>query len=94
MRPPASAPPLLNLAETPSSAILSAMGLVDDETVCQALGFSIRTLERRISEGLPVVKLGSKRLFSLQSLKDYLLSQELGRREPPRPVGRPKLRRK
>ena len=74
------------------AGILASMGLIDNTTVCQILDISPRTLERRIVEGLPVVIVGARRFFSLESLKTWLLSQETARRQPPR-RGRPPGRR-
>ena len=72
--------------------ILAGMGIVDDTAICQILNISQRTLERRVADGLPVLMIGARRYFALDSLKTWLLAQERDRHQPTR-RGRPTTRR-
>ena len=64
---------------------------LDDQQMREAYpGGSIcrRTLDQRVAEGLPYVKLGGRRLFRIESVREWLLSHETDR--SPRRPGRPR----
>jgi excisionase family DNA binding protein len=65
-------------------------GTTDIDTIAKALGCSVRKIERLIGAGMPMIKIGATRRFNLDNCREWLLSQERGRPEPPRRPGRPR----
>ena len=51
----------------------------------------LRTLDNRINEGLPYLKVGKRRLFRIDAVRAWLLSHEIDR--TPRRPGRPLAKR-
>ena len=64
-------------------------GIVDDGGLEQVMGWSTRTKERRISNGLPFLKIGRRRYFTMAAVRAWLLSHE--RIKTPRRRGRPRV---
>ncbi len=58
--------------DTPSEAVLA--GLVDRAELARQLGCSTRTIIRHEQAGLPVLRIGIKRLYEVQRVRGWLLN--------------------
>ena len=74
--------------QTVAAPKLLADFLTEKEVLAE-FGFGDRTLRRREAEGLPVVVLGTKRLYPREEVMTWLLAQVRGKPEAPRGRGRP-----
>jgi len=65
-------------------------GLVDQPTLMRVLDRTKRTIDRYEADGLPFVKFGSRRLYDLAAVREWIISKysDSRSREPRRP-GRP-----
>ncbi len=73
----------------PTAASITA-GLITREQAARDFGCSERTLIRREHAGMPVIKLGSLRLYNPAAVRDWLLTHERRHDVPKR--GRPTKR--
>jgi hypothetical protein len=65
-------------------------GQLDNSVLRQAMGWSSRTLERAIADGLPHYKIGRRRLFDIEAVKFWVLSRQKHKNAAPRGRGRPR----
>jgi hypothetical protein len=66
-------------------------GQLDDSVLCEVMGWSTRTLQRQIANGLPHYKLGSRRLFDIDAVRYWIVSRQEIKNAPARKRGRPRL---
>lgn len=61
------------MAAKPQLALMERLGLIPEEDLAKLLGVSVKTLKNRPRENLPqYVKAGRRRLFKMDSVRDYL----------------------
>jgi hypothetical protein len=65
-------------------------GQLDDSVLCEAMGWSIRTLGRNIAAGLPHYRIGRRRLFDIVAVRHWVGSRQEAKNSPPRGRGRPR----
>jgi hypothetical protein len=63
-------------------------GLCTRDELEQALDVCWRTLYLYTEQGMPYLRVGGKRYFEIDRVRDWMLSREIDR--SPRPVGRPR----
>lgn len=88
--PPASAAPGTKVPSDEANHRRAVLfdGLCTQEQLAAAFGYKRRTVYVLMEQGLPYIKVGQRRYFDLEAVREWIRSQQIDR--TPRGRGRPK----